>query len=134
MIAWVECSGRQPYIAGIADSVDEALRLQRALPPEVAGSSRVECRHDLEWPCFLVESSNGFAFCTPDEATALVASHLDAGALDDEDRRLTVYRIVGRFVPTVAGRDEMGRVSHTHPGATEAARIAADGIAHFWRS
>ncbi len=98
------------------------------MPPHVARSSRVQYRADLEWPCFVVEGSDGFAFCTADEGTALVARYVQFGSLDDDERKITVYRIVGAFLPKVPGRDEMGRLPHKHAGAAEAARIADSGI------
>jgi len=101
--------------------------------PDAAQSSRIQLRDDLEWPCFIVESSDGFTFCTAEEATTLIAGHSRSGLLDDEDRRLTVYHIVGPFVPNVPGRDEVGRLTHTHLGATEAAGVAANGIGFSWR-
>jgi len=133
MIAWIECSGRLPYLAGIVATLDEARLLQAAMPAQVAQLSRIAHRHDLDWPCFVVESSHGFAFCTPGEVTALIAAQLRAGSLDDEDQRVTVYHIVGPFLPDQPGRDEMGRLPHTHAGASDTARIAAEGIDCFLR-
>jgi hypothetical protein len=75
-------------------SAEEAARLQAALPPDVAQSSRIRLRDDLEWPCFIVEGSDGFTFCTSEEATTRITHPSRSGSLDDEDRCLTVYHIV----------------------------------------
>ena len=102
------------------------------MPPHTAQSSRVQYRADLEWPCFVVEGFDGFAFCAADEGTALIARYLQFGSLDEEDRKITVYRVVGPFHPKVPGRDEMGRLPHTHAGAAEATRLVDSGIALLW--
>jgi hypothetical protein len=133
VIAWIECAGRMPYLAGIVGSVDEATRVQAEMPPRVAHSSRVQCHDDLVWPCFIIESSGTFALCTAEEGTSHVAELARAGVLDD-DRRIAVYRIVEPFLPDVPGRDEMGRLPHVHLGATDAARIAASGIASLFQT
>jgi hypothetical protein len=129
MIAWIECSGRRPYLAAIVDSVEEATRLLADIPQQIAIHRRVKSRVDLTRPCFIVEGDNGFVFCSREEAEAAIAAHLKAESLDDEDRRVTLYHIVEPFIPTEAGRDEMGLIRHTHPGAVEAARIAKEGLA-----
>ena len=128
MIAWIECVGRRPYLAAIVDSVEAAARVQSEMPPSIVAVSRVEARADLSRPCFLVEGDQGFAFCSNKEAQAAIVAYLEAGSLDDEDRRVTLYHIVEPFIPERPGRDEMGRIPHSHPGATEAARIAERGV------
>jgi hypothetical protein len=134
VIAWIECTGRLPYLAAIVDSVEDAVRVQGSMPSELAERCRLHTRQDLARPCFIVEGSDGFAVCSADEAQARIVSYLRSGSLDDEDRRVTLYRIVDPFLPSQAGRDEMGRIPHTHPGATEASLIAERGIASVWGS
>jgi hypothetical protein len=128
MLAWIEVLRPNVYIAALLATTDDANEHFRALPDAIRSISAVHARDDLRLPCFLLQDQRGIRVLTATEVQAALATAVAAQELDDEDRLVSVFVVREPYVPSVPGRDEMGRLTHCHVGRREATRVSEDGI------
>src|SRR5262245_49458763 len=113
MMALVLSSGHLPFVAAVLRDCEGAERYLADLPAPVRDRSTVTWREDLTLPCYLAEDAAGLRPLSAEEAQSYV-SVLARKAPDVDGVYGILYRLDGEFLPTVAGRDEMGRLPHIH--------------------
>jgi hypothetical protein len=131
VIALVLSAGRLPYVAAVLRDRGAAERYLAELPAAVRDRSEVISRDDLALPCYLAEDAAGLRPLSADEVLAYVVG-LEQAVPNVDGVYGNLYRLDGESLPKVAGRDEMGRLTHIHLEARDLAFAARAGVAALW--